>query len=68
MSTEQTKALLYSILEALQRGDADFAEKLAATGISQINAATHTAPLLTKQLAYETDGDILFAAPQRKGR
>lgn len=68
MSDQQTKALLYNILEALQRGDADFAEKLAATGISQINAASNTAPLLTKQLTYEDDGELLYAVPAKRGR
>ena len=35
MSDQQTKELLYNILQALQRGDADFAEKLTQTALPQ---------------------------------
>lgn len=68
MSSEQTKELLYNILQALQRGDADYAETLAQGGISRINAASHAAPMLTKQLNQEADGEILFAATAKRGR
>lgn len=68
MSSEQTKELLYNILQALQRGDADYAETLTAAGISRINAASHTAPMLTKQLNQEADGEIIFASTAKRGR
>lgn len=68
MSDQQTKELLYNILQALQRGDADFAEKLTQNGIATINAKRDVAPVFVPGLCYETDGNILFAAPQRKGR
>ena len=45
MSDQQTKELLTSILQALQRGDADFAEKLTQNGIATINAKRDVAPV-----------------------
>lgn len=69
MSNEQTKELLYNILQALQRGDADYAETLAQGGIARINAQRDIAQVFVPGLSYEPNGDLLFAAStQKKGR
>jgi hypothetical protein len=68
MSDQQTKELLYNILQALQQNDPQYATTLAQHGIARINAASNTAPLLTKQLNYEDDGELIWASPAKRGR
>lgn len=68
MSSEDMKDLLYEIQEALLKGDAQYAATLAQGGIAQINAKRDVAQVFVPGLSYEPDGDLLFAAPQRKGR
>jgi len=66
MPDQQTKELLYNILQALQANDLQYAATLAQHGIARINAARETAPLLSKPLHMEEDGDLLYAVPAPK--
>lgn len=68
MPNEQMKELLYNILQALQANDPEYATTLAQHGIARINAQRDVAAVFAPGLSYEPDGDLLFAAPQKKGR
>lgn len=71
MSDQQLKDFLYELLNDLNhRTDTSvtFAIAKIQAEISRLNAKRNTAQMLTKQLAYEEDGDLLFAAPAKRGR
>ncbi len=68
MSDEQTKELLYNILQALQANDPEYAATLAQHGIARINAKRDAAQVFVPGLSYEPDGDLLFAATAKRGR
>jgi len=71
MSDQQLKDFLYELLNDLNhRTDTSvtFAINKIQAEISRLNTKRNTAPMLTKTLNQEEDGDLLFAAPTKRGR
>lgn len=68
MLDQQLKDFLYGLLNDLNRQDTTAATLKLQVEIGKLNAKSAAAHMLTKQLAYEAGGDLLFASPAKRGR
>jgi hypothetical protein len=67
MSDQQLKDFLYGLLNDLNRQDASAAVLKIQVEIGKLNVKTAAAMMLTKELNYEADGELIWAAPSKKG-
>lgn len=68
MSDQQLKDFLYGLLNDLNRQDTTTATLKLQVEIGKLNVKSAAAHMLTKQLNYEDDGEIIFASTAKRGR